>query len=155
MERVIRHLLVYWYRKLGGKKKGYITLPNFIFEGMGGIKASTAERRLRELREEYIEDWEYSCDLKIQGYKPGIPGENEWIFEAKFFVWLENRALAKRTRKIRIAIGSYVTVRRKSDAAELRGTIKKIYDNDTVEVEPEIGPTFRVSISDLKRGVIC
>jgi len=72
--------------------------PNWILDDIDGTKGATAERRLRELREEYAKHvnyiWEDGtvCRYKRDpyGYRPSRDHENYWEYEREFIEFLKD-----------------------------------------------------------------
>lgn len=70
-------------------KLQFISMPNWIFTTLKGCKPSTAERRLRELKQEFLIDKQFRQPSKyFFGYKP--TRKNKWIFETSFLHWIHN-----------------------------------------------------------------
>lgn len=83
---------------------GKYTSPNWILDDIDGIKGATAERRLRELREEYrktvcddAELWDREMmhewllrDFPNYGYRPSHEHQNYWEYEKEFIEFLKN-----------------------------------------------------------------
>jgi len=80
------------------KRENYYDSPNWILDDIDGIKGATAERRLRELREEYAKHvnyiWEDGtvCRYKRDpyGYRPSRDHENYWEYEREFIEFLKD-----------------------------------------------------------------
>jgi hypothetical protein len=104
MKKVIEKLLALYRHKLANgewaRNSKVYKLPNYIFEGMVGEKASSAERRLRDLREEFriaiakgmtvAVDEKWLADMiHVGAYWPSRHEKNFWMFLSHFFVWLE------------------------------------------------------------------
>lgn len=66
--------------------------PNWILDDIDGIKGATAERRLRELREEYFKGRIY---VWAYGYRPSREHENYWEYEKEFIEFLKDYAEQK------------------------------------------------------------
>ena len=69
----------------------YLT-PNWILDNIPGMKGATAERRLRELRMEYLQQFCISaCWLgTTYGYRPSKTHENYWEYEKEFIEFLKD-----------------------------------------------------------------
>lgn len=63
--------------------------PNWILDDINGIKGATAERRLRELREEYLL-WMNSFTTMHYGYRPSRDHVNYWEYEKEFIEFLKD-----------------------------------------------------------------
>lgn len=67
--------------------------PNWILDDIDGIKGATAERRLRELREEYLASYFVPSNFHIPmgyGYRPSRYHENYWEYEKDFIEFLKD-----------------------------------------------------------------
>lgn len=76
------------------KRKGGITCHCDLFRSIGGMKPSTAERRLREIRIDYfnaINEWvedRFTEHPRDYGYK--THRDHTWEFSVKFFRYLKD-----------------------------------------------------------------
>lgn len=72
--------------------------PNWILDDIDGMKGATAERRLRELREEYLSTYFAISILHVPcgyGYRPSREHENYWEYEKEFIEFLKDYAEQK------------------------------------------------------------
>jgi len=66
--------------------------PNWILNDFIGMKGSTAERRLRDLRKMYFDSGKWT---DIWGYRVSFKQENFWAFSPGFVEYLEEYVKTK------------------------------------------------------------
>jgi len=91
-EKVARFITSFVSVNYLSKPIGNYKSPNWILDDIPGIKGATAERRLRELRSEYLFSW---CDTLHKtayayGYRPSREHENHWEYEKEFIEFLKD-----------------------------------------------------------------
>jgi hypothetical protein len=69
---------------------GKYVSPNWTLDDIDGIKGATAERRLRELREEFCGTTPFPFTNPHYGYRPSREHENYWEYEKEFIGFLKN-----------------------------------------------------------------